>query len=267
MTTVSNSQSPSLIEVELPTSSASRTAETAVVAGPDMILAAPGHPYNSRTNTGIKWIPPKGGQPGYVELWARTMGGAPTLLARNDQSTTNAWDYWYSLEFLTSFPQVKNWWFGSPWTGRAWIGRPVEVATDPETSGELITGWLQYGSKEENRQPWSLLKLDDGFVVNVPQPAMSTSLANLTLQMLVAEKILEICQKSSERTVYPEEITTAPNLDWEGNLTSVIGAKVLAEAFPTEFTEIRIDHFATLTPREALCTACRLEPGQATAIA
>ena len=107
----------------------SRDAGQLAQAQPD--LMAPGHLYNGRTGTGIEWLPPdsESGAPGRVRLWSRRWNGQPALLAEAEHDSNSPWEYWYSLEFAHSFPQVTHWWFGDAWTGIVRIWAPAGVLT------------------------------------------------------------------------------------------------------------------------------------------
>src|SRR3954447_548163 len=73
-------------------------------------LMAPGHLYNPRTGTGIEWLPANSdtGEPGKLRLWSRQWSGASLLLGEALHHTGGPWEYWYSLEFAISFPQVTH---------------------------------------------------------------------------------------------------------------------------------------------------------------
>jgi hypothetical protein len=90
-------------------------------------LTAPGHLYNPRTGTGLEWLPPNPntGESGEVRLWARQWNQGSMMLAAASHNTSSAWEYWYSLEFATSFPQVSTGGLATPGQGLYAYGDPT----------------------------------------------------------------------------------------------------------------------------------------------
>lgn len=235
-------------------------------------LMAPGHLYNSRTGTGIEWLPanPDAGGPGKVRLWSRQWNGKPTVLAEAEHHAGSSWEYWYNLEFVNSFPQVTHWWFGDAWTGIVRIWEPEAAGRDPESGAPMLSGWIAFGSGSAidtdsadmdgvPALPWTVV-LTNPPRVNIPLPPMSASLANLPLQLLLAEKVIEVLSTLVERTGYLDGMPGDASPGIEVALTSLVNREELKRAFPTEFGPWRLDRLPDLTPREALCRVQGLEP-------
>jgi hypothetical protein len=233
-------------------------------------LMAPGHLYNPRIGTGIEWLPgnPDTGAPGRVRLWSRQWNGEPIVVAEAEHRNTSPWEYWYNLEFADSFPQVTHWWFGDAWTGTARIWQPEGVGRDPESGAPMLSGWMSFGPAEKSGVdgeageegeegapplPWSVL-LSNPLRVNAPLPPMFAYVANLPLQLLLAEAIIEMLGMLAKRVSRGDDGTLG-DAGWhlEVALTSLVRREDLYRAFPTEFGPWRLDRLPDLTPREALC--------------
>ncbi len=251
----------------------------------DQDLMAPGHLYNSRTGTGIQWLPANSdtGSAGKVRLWTRGWNGPPTVLAEAEHHTGSEWEYWYGLEFAGSFPQVTHWWFGDAWTGTVRVWEPEGAGTDPESSAPMLSGWMRFGPTALDNVntgpalPWTVV-LTDPLRVSTPLPPMSANLANLPLQLLLAETIIELLGTLVDRRKHNNQtngisdisgississISGVPReapLDREVALTSLVRREDLPTAFPTEFGPWRLDRLPDLTPREALCRVQGLGP-------
>ena len=223
-------------------------------------LMAPGHIYNPRTGTGIEWMPSNShtAERGKARLWSRQWSGQPVLLAEGTHDTDSAWEYWYRLEFARSFPQVTHWWFGDAWTGQLSIWRPDVVEHDPESAALMLTGWLRFGTADMPALPWTVV-LTSPPRVNIPLPLMATNLANLPLQLLVADKVMEVLDKLTEQAIYAEELARDGGPDLELFVTSLVRREDLQRAFPCDFGPWRLDKLPSLTAREALCRVQGLE--------
>lgn len=232
-------------------------------------LMAPGHLYNPRTGTGIEWLPanPDTGEPGRVRLWSRQWGGKPAVLAEAEHHTGSPWEYWYNLEFANSFPQVTHWWFGDAWTGIVRIWEPTGVGRDPESGAPMLTGWMRFGSAPSDNGdgapafPWTVA-LTNPIRVITPLPPMSTNLANLPLQMLLAERVMEVLGRLIDQRQHRNGAPGDghPRVEAELALTSLVRREDLPAAFPTEFGPWRLDRLPDLTPREALGRVQGMEP-------
>jgi hypothetical protein len=227
---------------------------------PGRELMAPGHLYNPRTGTGIEWLPVNldAGESGKVRLWAREWSQGPMMLAEASHNTSSAWEYWYNLEFANSFPQVTHWWFGDAWTGPVHIWRPDAVEHDPESGAPMLTGWMRFGPPDAPVLPWTVV-LTSLPRVNIPSPPMAANVANLPLQLLLAEKVMEVLDRLAEQAIYAEEIAENPALDSEIVITSLVRQEDLHLAFPNEFGPWQLDKLPDLTAREALCRVQGLE--------
>ena len=228
-------------------------------------LMAPGHLYNPRTGTGIEWLPPGlgAGKTGRVRLWSRQWGEQPTVLAEAEHHMGSPWEYWYNLEFATSFPQVTHWWFGDAWTGMVGIWQPQGVGRDPESGAPMLSGWLRFGPAEKGDVdgegseagvlplPWTVL-LSNPPRINTPLPPMSANIVNLPLQLLLAETVIEVLEMIADGG-YNSAAGGSPFVDLEVALTSLVGREDLYRAFPSHFGPWRLDALPDLTPREALC--------------
>lgn len=257
-------------------------------------LMAPGHLYNPRTGTGIEWLPPGPGtgEPGRVRLWSRRWGEQPTVLAEAEHHMGSPWEYWYNLEFANSFPQVTHWWFGDAWTGMVRIWQPEGVGRDPESGAPMLSGWMRFGSAETPTKwpvdapidpmddidgslgpalPWTIV-LTHPLRVSTPLPPMHTNMANLPLQLLLGETVLDILATLAtfatvaERGSHSKGSTSVSGTDrgaaWRKDvaLTSLVRQDDLYRAFPASFGPWRLDALPDLTPREALCRVQGLEP-------
>ncbi len=256
-------------------------------------LMAPGHLYNPRTGTGIEWLPasPGAGEPGRVRLWTRRWNGQPSVLFESEHRTRSLWDYWYNLEFARSFPEVTHWWFGDAWTGQVHIWMPEAAAHDPESQQAMLIGWMRFGPQgtplsqsspglpgatdapgrldmqdtqdwqdgpDSPALPWTVV-LTSPPRVNTPFPPMCANIANLPLQLLLGEKVIEALSRLSERTVYPEEMADDLGLDLDIAVTSLVRREDLHTAFPNELGSWCLDRLPGMTPREALCRVQGLE--------
>lgn len=221
------------------------------------VLMAPGHPFNRRTGTGIKWFRPASGQPGAAQLWIRSADGASEMLAEGSHESASAREFWYSLAFRQTFPHVQNWWFGDAWTGSVLIERPQRTVNDPQSGAPMLMGYIRFGS-DGDALPWNVLLLDTP-VVGAPMPAMFVNSYNVPLQLLIAQKVMEVCNSASAYSVYPEELEAAQDIDFEGVLTSIVSSADLESAFPTSLGTLVLDLAPTLSPRDLLCAAFGLE--------
>jgi hypothetical protein len=217
-------------------------------------LVAPGHIYNPRTGTGIEWSPANGpaGEPGNVRLWARQWNGQPMVLAEGTHDTGSPWEYWYNLHFATSFPQVSHWWFGEAWTGEVCIWSPDGVEHDPESGALMLTGWMRFGPPDAPPLPWTVV-LTNPPRVNTPFPPMATNMANLPLQLLMAERVMDLLDKLTAQGTYAQEPTSIAAQAPAVVVTSLVRREDLHRAFPCEFGPWQLDKLPHMTPREALC--------------
>ncbi len=243
-------------------------------------LMAPGHLYNPRTGTGIEWLPAKSdtGEPGKVRLWSRQWNGKSILLGEALHHTRGPWEYWYSLEFANSFPQVTHWWFGDAWTGHVHIWSPNAAGPDPESGAPMLMGWLRFGlTKAPDTPEMSDIPDGDGVAgvgtaalpwtvvltspphVNTPLPPMAANLANVPLQLLLGEKVMELLAALVTKTQDEAALEGNAALDTEVVLTSLVRREDLQRAFPTHFGSWLLDRLPDLTPREALCRVQGLE--------
>jgi hypothetical protein len=276
-------------------------------------IMAPGHLYNARTGTGIEWFAPDAtsGEPGKVRLWSRGWAGESVLISEAEHKTFCVWDYWYSLEFARSFPFVTHWWFGDAWTGLVRIWGPDAVGCDPESGAPMLSGWMRFHNvaelqvdeedeedeheheheHEENVDhaeyspfalPWTLLVTNPARV-SMPMPPGFTNAANLPLQLLLADRLMDLLHASAkigdrdncyigdqgnrghrgnpDNSVRVKSAESAESAAGEvgerGSLiyaiTSLVRKDDLERAFPSSFGPWRLDRLAGMTPREALC--------------
>lgn len=198
-------------------------------------LAAPGHRYDPRTGTGVEWLPPDPGTgEGVVRLWARHWGGESRVIAEASHTSVSPAAYWRALEFACSFPDVTHWWFGSAWTGRVWVSRPI-AATD----GTTLTGWMRFGDEDEPWLPWTATASDPVFV-RPAQPPMHVSPLNLPLETALAQLIVAVLR--GDRAPEREE--------W---VTSLVRREDLERVFSDGFGQPwRLDRIGEVTVRDAL---------------
>jgi hypothetical protein len=97
---------------------------------------------------------------------------------------------------------------------------------------------------------------------------MSANPVNLPLQLLLAERVVEMLSDMADRRAY--RLRGVPD-GLDGNragslsaidvaVTSLVRCEDLRRAFPTEFAPWRLDRLSGLTPREALCLLQGFEP-------
>jgi hypothetical protein len=254
------------IALGMPVEELTRQERLAISEG-ERELMAPGHLYNPRIGTGIEWLPgnPHTGEPGRVRLWSRQWNGERIVVAEAEHRTASRWEYWYNLEFADSFPRVTHWWFGDAWTGMARIWQPEGVGRDPESVAPMLSGWMSFRPAEKGAVeggegedvapllPWTVL-LSSPLRVNAPLPPMFAYVANLTLQLLLAETIIEMLGMLAKQNLRGDDGTPGnAGGHLEVALTSLVRREDLYRAFPTEFGPWRLDRLPDLTPREALC--------------
>lgn len=233
-------------------------------------LMAPGHLYNARTSTGIEWLPPdsESGAPGRVRLWSRGWNGQPTVLAEAEHDNSSPWEYWYNLDFAHSFPQVTHWWFGDAWTGIVRIWGPNGVGRDPESGSPMLSGWMRFGGAARSNAdiddiddidatpalPWTVL-LTNPVLVSTPMPPRSTNPANLPLQLLLVERVMDVLNDFIDQRAHQggEGDGVGSLRGTDAMITSLVRRQDLQRAIPTEFRPWRLDRLPGLTPREALC--------------
>ena len=161
------------------------TAAVPVLARPQTERAAPGHPYDPATGTGIEW------QPGLARLWE---GGRITERAAH--ATASPFDFWFWLQFASSFPQVTHWWFGSAWTGKVWVR-----ACPPIPGGGSRAGGIQFGDRTTPEQPWQV-RFDDPPRLVVPLPPLEDDPRNLPLRLALSQIVWEVhsCKTDGQRS-------------------------------------------------------------------
>jgi hypothetical protein len=169
------------------------------------IALAPGHVYQSDLGTGIKWLRTK------AQLY---QGG--NIIAEGKHTTKSPWEFWYTLAFAQTFPQVEHWWFRSLWTGSVKISLPTH-----QMDAVTIMGFMKFGDEEMPAMPWSIseqggeLEIAPAFPVHEVQPV------NLPLRLALARMIFGVIgDEIRADTWYP--------------VTSLVKREELAAAFPLD---------------------------------
>lgn len=135
---------------------------------------ASGHPYDPATQTGIEWKPN-----GEVFLHRRS---EPRSIGSH--TTSSAYQYWHTLGFQASFPDVTHWYFGSAWTGNVRFSLPVQQS---DTEYE---GYMQFTDEQTNGLPYTITQTGQSLTVSVPLPPMHVVPQNLVLRRTLAEVVL-----------------------------------------------------------------------------
>lgn len=201
-----------------------------VLAGPQAERAAPGHPYDPATGTGIEW------QPGVARMWE---GGRISERARH--ATASPFEFWFWLQFAEAFPQVTHWWFGSAWTGKVWA-RPCPLPA----AGRPPGGWMRFGDRAAPERPWRILPGDPPRIAT-PLPPLAGDARNLALRVALAGLAWEVHNGSCSGAPIPpgpRSPTGEPAAVRPGSggvavhepgvviVTSLVAREDLAAAFP-----------------------------------
>lgn len=136
--------------------------------------SAPGHVYQERLGTGIEW------QPGRARLY---QGGA--VIAEGTHATHTAWDFWYTLAFAQTFPQVEHWWFRSAWTGMVRISRPFQLR-----DARTIMGYIQFTDIETPAQLWTTTA--EPLEMGIPFPIHNVEALNLPLRIALTRIVFGV---------------------------------------------------------------------------
>jgi len=135
-------------------------------------MMAAGHRYNPNLGTGIAWLPN-----GTATLY---QGGV--VIAAGQHTSASAYEFWYSLAFRETFPQVTHWWFGSAWTGLVRVSPPTG-----DLDAFTRVGSMQFVDEETSGMTWTLT---DDFHVAPPMPQFHVNPLNLPLRRQLAEMVL-----------------------------------------------------------------------------
>ena len=190
------------------------------------IALAPGHVYGPTLGTGIEWMPTK----------ARLYQNG-TIIAEGIHITDSPWEFWYTLAFADTFPQVEHWWFRSAWTGMVRISRPIELM-----DAITIMGYVQFTDTQTPGQIWSISD-HDPLEVAVPFPIHNVEAINLPLRLALARMIFGVLNDDIRAD------------EWYA-VTSLVRLEDLAATFPTE-------RKALSTSLPAIRPLTHLVPGQA----
>jgi hypothetical protein len=213
--------------------------------------AAPGHPYDPATQSGVEW------QPGLARLWE-----AGHITARATHATASPFEFSIWLQFAEVFPQVTHWYFGSAWTGKVWLR-----VGPPRPGQATITGSLQFGDRAALEQPWQV-QPGDPARLTVPLPPLEAEPRNLPLQLALGQVVWEAATGAPAGAGNPRP---PPALLGTGGVapgglepglifvTSLVAREALAAAFPltpSSWYPAGIDR----PLRQALCQALGLAP-------
>jgi len=163
---------------------------------------APGHVYQARLGTGIEW------KPKAVSLWA---GGEKVRTAQH--TTKSPWEYWYSLAFAESFPDVTHWWFRSAWTQNVRL-TGILGALDTNT----VWGFMQFVEAELPAQMWSMSQGERPEIA-ASYPPNEAQPVNLPLRLALARLVAG---------VVADEVQS----DHWMLVTSLVQRDVLSQTFP-----------------------------------
>jgi len=208
-------------------------------------MMAAGHQYNSELGTGIEWC-----ADGTAHLY---QGGV--VLADGRHSAMSAYEFWYSLAFRETFPQVTHWWFGSAWTGRVRVSPPVDMLDE-----FTHVGSIQFVDEEMPGMAWTIT---DDFRVAPPMPQFHVSPLNLPLRRQLAEMVLtpvvqQLLTRGDDQVraaqilgdIFIDVDVIAPN-KWIG-VTSLVERDRLEEMFSTKTLWWTLDPLG-VSLRHALC--------------
>jgi hypothetical protein len=163
---------------------------------------APGHVYQPQLGTGIEWKPDE------VALW---IGGQVMETAKHQ--TASPYDYWHTLAFAESFPDVTHWWFRSAWTQRVRLS-----GIQGTLGGGAIWGYMQFIDEETPAGSWSMLEGERPEIF-IPYPPNEVQLVNLPLRLALARLVAGVVSDQ----VQPDT--------WH-IVTSLVPRDELAQAFP-----------------------------------
>lgn len=127
------------------------------------IFSVPAHPLDERTGSGIRWTPEA------LELW---LVGSRLDVA--EVATESPLACWRDLAFVSAFPTVSHWWFGSSWTQR------VRATAIKRLDGGVRLVWLQAVQDDADELAWSVAP--DG-IADGPLPEFAGDERNLPLRL------------------------------------------------------------------------------------
>ena len=190
-------------------------------------MMAPGHRYNPELGTGIEWS-----TDGTAQLY---QGGK--VIATGQHSATSAYEFWHSLAFRETFPQITHWWFGSAWTGFVRVSPPTGDLDETTTVGSM-----QFVDEETPGMAWTLTH---DFRVAPPLPQFHVNPLNLPLRRQLAEMVLvpivqQLLARSDDQVravqilddIFIDVDVIVPN-QWIG-VTSLVERDRLEEMFATK---------------------------------
>jgi hypothetical protein len=135
---------------------------------------APGHAYIPELGSGIEW------KPGTVSLWELSQ-----VTETAQHQTASAFEYFHSLEFAKSFPDVTHWWFRSAWTQRVRLSG-AQGTMDADTAW----GYMQFIDQSVPAQMWTASVVDgDMTEIGVPYPPNEVQSVNLPLRLALARLV------------------------------------------------------------------------------
>lgn len=187
---------------------------------------APGHVYQARLGSGIEWKSDE------VSLW---IGGQVKETAKH--GTTSPYDYWHSLAFAESFPDVTHWWFRSGWTQR------VRLSGIQGTlgGGSAVWGYMQFIDEETPSQSWSMTEGERPEIF-VPYPPNEIQPVNLPLRLALARLVAGVVADQVQRDTWMI-------------LTSLVPRDELSLAFPDTLEALPWQLEGLQVPvRQALCS-------------
>ena len=192
---------------------------------------SPGHVYLPRLGSGIEW------QPGLVSLWE---GFRTTATAAHDSASP--YDYWRSLAFAHSFPDVTHWWFRSAWTQRARL-----TGIQNLLEGGTAWGYMQFIDESLPAQLWTMAA-DERPVITVPFPLNEVQPVNLPLRLALARLVAGVVTDQVPRDTWL-------------TITSLVPRDELPLAFPDTIDALpwQLEGVDTST-REAFCRLQGLKP-------
>lgn len=188
-------------------------------------LIGPGHVYQDETGNGIKWFE------GRAELWFQNK-----VIATGSHQTASPWEFWYTLAFAASFPQVTHWWFRSAWTQKVRLTRGQGMVDD-----RTAWGLMQFTDEQTPGEIWTVR--NGGILPEVapPMPPMEEQPVNLPLRIALSRLIIGVLQ---------DEIRP----DTWYLTTSLVRREELEQVFPTDISAMGWKIESVNTPlRHALC--------------
>jgi hypothetical protein len=201
-------------------------------------VIAPGHVFLKRLSSGIKYTAQK--------VYLVDKGN---IISEAVPVAKSAWDYFYSLEFTKSFPQVTHWYFHSAWTQKVRLTRPMPDEADDTT----VRGYVQFIDEKEPTLMYQVTYRGETTkpIISVPMPPNEEKPVNIPLRLAMGKIAASIAGSDDE---------FSPN-KWEF-VTSLVPVDEIDDVFPTGESKytFEIEGQLGVSLREYLCRVQGLKP-------